>query len=106
MTKLQELENQLYCLYIDYWEAVQDMREDHSYDLESTCFGCSFGDYMCLWVSEMWRILEYEIPQDIVFERWDWKSKTFMSPRIKENLKKIKEYNLISFFRYFENENT
>lgn len=51
-------------------------------------------------------IVKYKILENIVYEYYNWKSMSFMSERIKENLEKIKDFNLYHFYLFFkEKEN-
>ena len=98
-------------LYEDYakeilkfrWEDIED------WGLETSCFWANLGDMM-LSVNDMGWILEYEIPRETVYERRDMRSWWYYSDRVKQAIKDtkgkhkdypFKDFNLISFHKYF-----
>ena len=104
-TRREQLNDKLMSLHLEYAKAVLESRgedlNDWGYDV--TCFWIDLAD-MYLSLSDARWIMEYEIPKELVYERYDMASQWFYSDRVKEAIKKdkkFKQYNLICFFRYF-----
>ena len=86
-----------------------DMEESY---VEVNVFWVDYWDVMFSMKDMLW-ILEYSIPKEIYYERYDTTTESYLSDRVKQAIKdneeKHKDYpfnkrNLISFYKYFRKE--
>jgi len=102
-------------LYEEYAEEVIKSRWDYpeDYRIDSTHFWAEIWD-MYFSIDTLQRILEYQITKEIVYERYDMVTNSFLSERVKQAIEDtkleykdcaFKERNLNQFHRYFLNIN-
>ncbi len=104
LEELEILDYDLCELHTKYWLLVLDSWSENKDDWNPQWLSiwCELCDMLYLSVHDMQRIIKYEIPKSVVYEYNDRKTESFISDRIKENIDIIKDYNLISFHRFFK----